>query len=159
MTRRRLSVGYIPLVDAAPVIVAQEMGFAAEEGLALDLLPAPSWSALRDMLVFGRVEAAQLLAPVPVAAALGLGGAGAPLSAISVLSVNGQVIGVSTELAARMRDAGHGFGFDDAREAGNALIASAHGRLRIGVPFPFSIHAELLYYWLSALGLDRKSVV
>ena len=54
-----LSVGFIPLVDAAPLIAAQEMGFAAEEGLALDLVRAPSWSSLRDMLVFGRVEAAR----------------------------------------------------------------------------------------------------
>lgn len=148
-----LSVGYLPLVDAAPLVVAQEMGFAAEEGLALDLVRAPSWSSVRDMLAFGRVEAAHMLAPVPVAAALGLGGTGAPMSVLSVLSVNGNVIGVSQALAERLRDAGHGFGFDDAREAGMALIAAAGGRLRIGVPFPFSTHAELLYYWLSALGL------
>lgn len=148
-----LSVGYIPLVDAAPLMVAQEMGFAAEEGLALDLVQAPSWSSLRDMLVFGRVEAAHMLSPVPVAAALGLGGARASLSAISVLSVNGDVIGVSGDLAGRLRAAGHDFGFNDARGAGEALIAAAGGRLKIGVPFPFSMHAELLYYWLSALGL------
>ncbi len=148
-----LSVGFIPLVDAAPLIAAQEMGFAAEEGLALDLVKAPSWSSLRDMLVFGRVEAAHMLSPVPVAAALGLGGSGAALSVLSVLSVNGDVIGVSDALARQLREVGHGFRFDDAREAGTALIAAAGGRLRIGVPFPFSMHAELLYYWLSALGL------
>ncbi|MBV1927162.1 MAG: ABC transporter substrate-binding protein, partial [Rhodobacteraceae bacterium] len=33
-----LSIGFIPLVDAAPLIVAQEMGFAAQEGLALNLV-------------------------------------------------------------------------------------------------------------------------
>lgn len=154
-----LSVGFIPLVDAAPLVVAQEMGFAAEEGLALDLVRAPSWSSVRDMLVFGRVEAAHMLAPVPVAAALGLGGTGAPLSVLSVLSVNGDVIGVSAALAARLRAAGHGFGFEDAREAGTALIAAAGGRLRIGVPFPFSMHAELLYYWLTALGLPAPQGV
>lgn len=154
-----LSVGFIPLVDAAPLVVAQEMGFAAEQGLALNLVRAPSWSNLRDMLVFGRVDAAHMLAPVPVAAALGLGGAGAALSAISILSVNGNLIGVSATLAARMRAAGHGFGFADARAAGKALIAAADGPLRVGVPFPFSMHAELLYYWLSALGLPAPQGV
>ena len=148
-----LSVGFIPLVDAAPLIVAQEMGFAAQEGLALNLLRASSWSSLRDLLVFGRVDAAHMLSPVPVASTLGLGGAGTTLSAISVLSVNGTVIGVNRALSDRMYAAGHGFGFDNARAAGNALIAAARGPLRIGVPFPFSMHAELLYYWLSALGL------
>lgn len=69
-----LALGYIPLVDAAPLIVAAEFGFAEEEGLHLDLQPAASWSMLRDMLDFGQVAAAQMLSVVPVARALGLGG-------------------------------------------------------------------------------------
>ncbi|CUH75599.1 ABC transporter substrate-binding protein [Tropicibacter naphthalenivorans] len=154
-----LKVGFIPLVDAAPLIVAQEMGFAAEEGITLDLRRAPSWSALRDMLSFGHVDAAHMLAPVPVATAMGLGGGSAPMAAISVLSMNGNVIGVSRDLADRLRGVGHRFGFDDAREAGQALIAAAPGRLRIGVPFPFSMHAELVYYWLSSLGLPAPQSV
>jgi NitT/TauT family transport system ATP-binding protein len=94
-----------------------------------------------------------MLAPVPVAAALGLGGGGVPLSAISVLSMNGNLIGVSLELEARLRDAGHDFAFNDAQSAGQALIKVTKEPLRVGVPFPFSMHAELVYYWLSALGL------
>lgn len=159
MSLTPLSVGFIPLVDAAPLIIAQEMGFAAEEGISLQLRRAPSWSALRDLLSFGMVDAAHMLSPVPVATALGLGGAGAPLSAVSVLSVNGNVIGVSRALADRLRDAGHDFGFNDARAAGLALIAAAGEGLRIGVPFPFSMHAELVYYWLSALGLPAPQSV
>ncbi|MCB1333435.1 MAG: ABC transporter substrate-binding protein [Roseivivax sp.] len=149
----QIPVGFIPLVDAAPLIVAQEMGFAAEERLSLELRRAPSWSSIRDMLRYGRVDAAHMLSPVPVAGALGLGGAGAPLCALSVLSVNGHTIGVSADLAERIRDQGHDFGFDDARAAGQALIAAAGGPLRVGVPFPFSMHAELVYYWLSSLGM------
>ncbi|NSY37167.1 CmpA/NrtA family ABC transporter substrate-binding protein [Leisingera sp. ANG59] len=154
MTVTRIPAGYVPLTDAAPLIAAQEMGFAAEEKLTLELHRAPSWSALRDMLAFGQVDAAQMLAPVPVAAALGLGGASAPLSVLSVLSVNGTVIGVSSGLARRLTDAGHGFSFDDAISAGKALITAAGPELRIGVPFPFSMHAELLTYWLKGLGPD-----
>ncbi|SNR49766.1 CmpA/NrtA family ABC transporter substrate-binding protein [Puniceibacterium sediminis] len=154
-----LSVGFIPLLDAAPLIVAQEMGFAAEEGITLDLVRAPSWSSLRDMLSFGRVDAAHMLSPMPVAAALGLGGTQAPLAAVSVLSINGTVIGVSNALAERLRDGGHDFAFNDARAAGTALIKAAVPTLRIGVPFPFSMHAELLYYWLSALGLPAPQNV
>ena len=151
MSPTPIPTGYVPLTDAAPLIVAQEMGFAAEERLTLELHRAPSWSSLRDMLAFGRVDAAHMLAPVPVAAALGLGGASAPLSVLSVLSVNGTVIGVSSSLASRLADAGHRFSFDDAASAGKALIAAAGPVLRIGVPFPFSMHAELLTYWLKGV--------
>ncbi len=149
-----LSVGFIPLVDAAPLIVAQEMGFAAEEGITFDLRRAPSWSSLRDMLSFGQVDAAHMLSPVPVAAAMGLGGAGGALAAVSVLSVNGNVIGVNSALETRLRAAGHDFAFNDARSAGQALLACCDKPLRIGVPFPFSMHAELVFYWLSALDPD-----
>ena len=148
-----LKVGFIALVDAAPLIVAHELGFAAEEGLALALTRAPSWSTLRDMLVLGQIDAAHMLAPVPVATALGVGGVATRLEALAVLSVNGTMIGVSTALADRLRQIGYGFDFADAAAAGLALIRAADGRLRIGVPFPFSMHAELIYYWLSALGL------
>lgn len=159
MTATPVSVAFIPLVDAAPLIVAHELGFDREEGLGLDLVRAPSWSSLRDMLTFGRVEAAHMLSPVPVAMALGIGGVASPISALMVLSLNGSVIGVSPALAARLRGLGHEFGFADAAAAGSALVAAAEGRLRIGVPFPFSMHAELLFYWLSASGLPAPQGV
>ena len=152
MKTATLEIGFVPLLDAAPLLVAQEMGFAAEEGLSLVFRRAPSWASARDALSFGQVTAAHMLAPVPVATAIGLGKGHMSIDALSVLSVNGTVVGVSMDLARRMRDAGHAFDFTDAGAAGQALIAAAPTPLRIGVPFPFSMHAELVYYWLSSLG-------
>lgn len=146
-------VAYMPLVDAAPLIVAQEMGFAAAEGLDLDLIAAPSWSSVRDMLAFGRVDAAHLLSPVPIAAGLGLGGVTTQLSAVSVLSVNGNIIGVGSELETRLRAYGYGFDFADPVAAAAALAAVAGDRITFGAPFPFSMHAELLRYWFSRTAL------
>ncbi|MEM7519665.1 MAG: ABC transporter substrate-binding protein [Pseudomonadota bacterium] len=159
MKTQRLDAGFMRLVDAAPLICAVELGFAEEEGLDLHLHPSPSWSALRDALCFGQVDAAHMLAPVPVASALGLGGCRVDLQSLSVLSINGNVIGVSREIARSMQAAGYDFDFADARAAGNALIAAKRDGLRIGVPFPFSMHAEMVYYWLSALGLPAPQHV
>ncbi|MBO9447564.1 ABC transporter substrate-binding protein [Ruegeria sp. R14_0] len=153
-----LPVAYMPLVDAAPLIVAREMGFDHAEGISLDLRPAPSWSSLRDMLAFGHVDAAHLLSPVPVAMALGLGGIATPLSAVSVLSLNGNVIGVGTKLAKRLADMGYEFDFSDAQAAGAALAQAASDVLVFGVPFPFSMHVELLRYWVAGTGLASKKV-
>lgn len=50
----RVDCGFIPLVDSAPLIVAHEIGFAAEEGVDLVLHREPSWSSLRDKLALGR---------------------------------------------------------------------------------------------------------
>lgn len=154
-----LNVGFVPLLDAAPIIIAAEMGFAAEEGLALNLKPAASWSLVRDMLAFGAVDAAHMLAPVPVASALALGGgANVSLSAGAVLSMNGTVIGVSEPTAMRMRDTGFGFDFADPVRAREALLAVAPKPLRLGVPFPFSMHYELVTYWLGAAGQDAVEI-
>lgn len=148
-----LRLGYLPLVDAAPLILAQTLGFAEEEGLQFDLQAAPSWAQLRDMLTLGQVAAAHILSPVPVALALGLARGPAQLEALSVLNLNGNVIGVSNALAQKMQAAGYAFDFKDASAAGRALLV-AQQRLVIGVPFAFSMHVELVQYWLSALGAD-----
>ena len=152
MNATSLTLGFVPLVDAAPLLVAQALGFAGEEGLDLTLVPAPSWSSLRDMLFSGQVVAAQMLAPVPIATAMGLGGAATQLEALMVLNLNGNTVGVSRDLAARMRAGGFAFDLSDARAAGLALLGAGPG-LRVGVPFAFSMHRELIHYWLGSLGL------
>lgn len=134
-----LRLGYMPLVDAASVIVAKEFGFAEEEGLSLELVRATSWSLLRDLLDFGQVDAAHMLSVMPVARALGLGSGDQPIEALMVLSLNGQVFGLN----ARFPSVPYG----DPTAAGRALEALP-GKLRVGVPFPFSMQAELLNYWI-----------
>ncbi|RWR27282.1 ABC transporter substrate-binding protein [Sinirhodobacter populi] len=151
MSRLPLTAGFIPLTDAAPLIIAREMGFAAAEGLDLILRPAPSWSRLRDDLAFGQVDAAHLLSPMPVAMTLGLGSVPLAVDVAQVMSVCGEMIGVSRAIADRMRANGHDFALDDPRSAGKALLASVRGPLRIGVPFPFSMHTELLFYWIETI--------
>ncbi|MGA0542217.1 ABC transporter substrate-binding protein [Neotabrizicola sp. VNH66] len=143
-----LSLGFVPLLDAAPLIVAAELGFAEQEGLRLDLHRAASWSQLRDMLDLGTVEAAHMLSVMPVARALALGGGTGGLDVLMVLSMNGQVVGLSAALAGQTG----GFAF------GDPALATALPRggvpLRLGVPFPFSMHALLLRYWLTRTAPD-----
>ena len=123
------------------------MGFAAEEGLALALRRETSWAALRDRLIWGAYDAAQMLAPVVVAQTAGLGPGEAALDALMVLSVNGDVIGAGPALAEAV--AGAGGAFLDAGATRRALRAATEGApLRFGVPFPLSMHAALLDAWL-----------
>ncbi|VDS09815.1 Nitrate transport protein NrtA precursor [Paracoccus haematequi] len=152
-----LRLGYVPLVDAAPLIVAQELGFAAEEGLRLDLVRLGAWAQARDMLGAGAIDAAHMLVPMPVAQALGLGPSLPTMDLVMFLSHGGQVIVVNRDLEKRLRGMGHDFAFADAVAAGAALHRAATGRLRIGVPFPFSTHAELVRHWLSRCGFGADA--
>lgn len=151
-------VAYMPLLDAAPLVIANELGFADAEGLTLDLRRAPSWSSVRDMLVFGQVSAAHLLSPVPVAMALGLGSVHVPLSAVSVLSVNGTVVCVGPKLDARLQGIGHSFDLGDPVGLANDLAAVSGDSLTFGVPFSFSMHTELLRYWIAGTALTSKTI-
>ena len=81
MTEHRLRIGFIPLADAAALIVAADKGFAAERGLTIDLVREISWSNVRDKLNIGLFDAAHLLAPVAVASSLGIGHVKVPLVA------------------------------------------------------------------------------
>ncbi len=154
--------GYLPLVDSAPLIIAQELKFAAQEGLDLVLMQQPSWSALRDKLAFGHVEMAHMLSPMPLAMSLGLSGLQAQIDALMVLSVNGTVIGVSDALSDKMQATGWVNTFDDPRATAKAIFAANPTALRIGVPFPFSMHRMLLEYWLShdpGFQADRVEII
>ena len=145
MSRTVLNCGYVPLVDCAPLVIANELGFAAEEGLTLNLVRQPSWSALRDMLALGHLDAAQMLSPMPVAMSIGLGGLPARVDTLMVLSVNGTVFGVSNEVATDLGDVP----FGDATAILAALSARKGAKLRVGVPFHYSMHRLLLSYWTS----------
>jgi two-component system, oxyanion-binding sensor len=146
-----LRLGYVPLTDAAPLIVAHEIGFAAEEGLALDLMRLQSWAQARDLLGTGAVDAAHMLVPMPIAQALGLGPDFPPFDVLMVLSQGGQAFAISTALAEKMGPSAQ-MGFADPQHIGAALHAATGGQLRVAVPFPFSTHAELVWHWLSATG-------
>lgn len=145
-----LRLGYVPLIDAAPLIIAQELGFAAEEGLTFDLIRLQSWAQARDMLGTGGIDAAHMLVPLPIAQALGLGPAYPAFDLVMFLSQGGQAIAVSATLEQALRDVGHDFAFDDPVAARDALALVAGNRLRVGVPFPFSTHALLVRHWLQA---------
>lgn len=152
MSGFELKCAYVALVDAAPLIIAKEMGFAETEGFNLTLRRENSWSAVRDKLAVGEVDAAHMLAPAALAMSMGLGGVSEPLDVLMMLSLNGEVIGASKKLSEKLRASGPPLDIMDAASVGARLLAAAPDFLRIGVPFPFSMHLELLDYFLDGIG-------
>ena len=51
--KAQVVVGFIPLLDCAPLIAAVEQGFAAQEGLELTLMRETSWANIRDRVAVG----------------------------------------------------------------------------------------------------------
>lgn len=159
MSLETLRLGYVPLIDAAPMVIAYEIGFAAEEGLSFDLIRLQGWAQSRDMLGTGGIDAAHMLVPLPIAQAIGLGPDYPRFDLVMMLSQGGQAIAVSAALAAAMRAAGHGFAFNDPYAARDALAAACPDGLRVGVPFPFSTQAELVRHWLGGTDLAHRASI
>lgn len=164
---RDLRIGFMPLVDCAPLIVAHERGFAAAEGLSLTLVRETSWANIRDRLVLGHFDAAHMLAPLPVAANLGIGSLHTPMAVPLVLSLGGNAITASTGLWAEMRAvAGDDLGGSDPHVMGRSLAAVVRARASVGLPpitfgmvHPFSAHNYELRYWLAAAGVHPDEAV
>jgi len=160
MSRDRLRIGFIPLCDAAALILAVDRGFTAAEGLDVELVREVSWSNVRDKLNIGIFDAAHLLAPVAIASSLGLGHVKVPIVAPLALGVNGNAITVSPGLQAALAAAADGDMVDP--------LASAHALARVvaqrkargeepltfGMTFPFSSHNYGLRFWMAAGGVD-----
>jgi len=147
--------GFVPLVDAAPLIAAHEKGFVQEAGLKLRLVRQPSWASLRDHLNLGHLDCGHTLSPLPIATVLGIGQVRAPLIVPMVLSRGGNAITVSTALAERMRKAG-GKSIDGAANSARALarvVESSSEMLTLGMVYPYSGHNFEIRYWLAAAGI------
>lgn len=156
----QLNVGYLRLTDSAPLIVAQERGYYEKYGLQVSLQREVSWANLRDKLVIGELDAAQMLAPLPLATTLGVGGMRAEIITGLALSLNGNAVTVSPDLAAGIAAYGG--------DASSSALSTALGlgdylrsqpqknQLTFASAHSFSCHTFLLQLWLRAGGVDPQ---
>jgi NitT/TauT family transport system ATP-binding protein len=156
--RRKVTLGFIPLLDCACIVAAAEQGFARAEGLDLALVRETSWANIRDRLIVGHFDAAHLLGPMAVASTLGVGHVRVPVIAPFALGLGGNAITVSTALWEQMAREGAAVG-GNPRMQGAALarVVAARGQsepLTFGMVYPFSCHNYELRYWLAASGID-----
>lgn len=155
-----LRIGFIPLCDAAALIVAVDKGFTAAEGLDVTLVREVSWSNVRDKLNIGLFDAAHLLAPVAIASSLGLGHVKVPIVAPFNLGLNGNAITVSPALHAALMEEIEGDRLDPMATALALARVVAKRRksgadaLTFGMTFPFSTHNYQLRFWMAAGGVD-----
>ena len=159
LEKSRLELGFIPLTDCAPLVVAKEKGFFARQGLDVSLSKESSWANIRDKVCTGMLDGAQMLAAMPLLSALDNFSCEPMVTSIS-LDLNGNAITVSKELYGRMLASGE----EDLDSAmGTALAlkkviekdkAANRPPLTFAVVFPQSSHNYLLRYWMSSAGID-----
>ncbi|GAB4216626.1 MAG: CmpA/NrtA family ABC transporter substrate-binding protein [Synechococcales cyanobacterium] len=88
-----LTLGFVPVNDCAPFVVAVERGLFAKYGLRVRLSREASWATARDGVIFGRLDAAPVVAGAVTNARLGAEGARrAPLCAAMTIHRHGNAI-------------------------------------------------------------------
>ncbi len=156
-----VNAGFIPLLDCAPLVIAHQKGFARDEGLDLRLHREVSWANIRDRIDLGHLDCAHMLAPMPLAATLGLARMTEPVIAPMSLSLNGNAITVSNGLYGEMMEAKPDAARNGGRGAATAVAdvvrkRQAEGKepLTFGMVYPFSSHNYDLRAWLASAGVD-----
>ena len=148
---RRLRLGFVPLNDAAALIVARDKGFFAAEGLKVELSREASWATVRDKLAVGALDGAHMLAPLALAMSLGDGCDPTAMVAPFALNLGGAAVTLSTRLAASVAEGASASGLADLivrrREQGSSPLTFA-------IVFPYSTHNYLLRDWMVRAGID-----
>ena len=98
-------LGYIALMDAAPLVIAKEKGIFAKYGMPdVEVAKQASWGATRDNLVLGSenngIDGAHILTPMPYLISTGKvtqNNVPTPMYILARLNLDAQAISVSNE--------------------------------------------------------------
>ena len=157
---RELTIGFIPLIDCAPLVIAQELGFFEEENIHVTLSKEKSWANIRDKLFVGSLNCAHMLAPMTISVSLGLNRIKVPLINSFSMNLNGNAITISNSL----RDQLFTLDPESLNSAHNSVITLRKiveqrrdlglAPLTFATVYPYSSHNYLLRYWLAAGGIN-----
>ncbi len=132
--KKDLSIGFIPITCATPIIMAEPMGFYKKHGLNATVRRASGWAMVRDWAINKEVDAAHMLSPMPLSITLGAGSQGVPYFMPAVENINGQAITLHN------------------KHKGVKTAKDMRG-FRFCVPFTYSMHNYLLRYYLAEGGI------
>lgn len=131
-----VTVGYVPIACAAPLILADSEGLFAARGIDVELRKYAGWADLWTAYATGELDVAHMLSPMPVAIDAGATNATRPTELSFTQNTNGQALTLASRHHPHVRDAGDMKG------------------MILGIPFEYSVHALLLRDFLAAGGVD-----
>jgi len=148
-----VKLGFIPLTDCAPLVMAKELGLFAKYGIDVQLTKEASWAVVRDKILNGELDAAHCLFSMPFSVYTGIGGkAGSEMKIAMILNDNGQAITLSKDFCGNV-------GYKDIKGVANAVKQlKAKKEVTFAMTFPGGTHDIWLRNWLAAAGVNPKSV-
>jgi len=162
LERPKLKLGYIPIIDCAPIVLAEALGAYERQGLEVEIHREVSWANVRDKLALGVLDASHILAPLPLALTLGVDSNSVPMINAMTLELNGNALTLSRALWREMEEAAPEFvGAGHSPLVARALASVVRKRAAAGAPpvvlasvFPYSVQNYMVRQWLWSGGLD-----
>ncbi len=152
-----VKLGYLPIVESSPLIIAQEKGFFAKYGMTgVGVAKQASWAAARDNVTIGSagggIDGGQWQMPMPHLLSEGIitNGQKVPMYVLAQLNTQGNGIAISGA------HAGKGLGLDVSGAADYIKgFPSNQGRkFKAAFTFPNANQDFWIRYWFAAGGID-----
>ena len=91
-------IGYVPLMDAAPLIAADALGYFERAGLRVNLEEELGWGSIRDKIVYGELDAAHAPGGLLFSILLGIHAPARSVDTDPVINLQGNAITLSRRL-------------------------------------------------------------
>lgn len=158
LEKTNLVMGFLPVMGATPLIIAQEKGFFAKYGLTVSLRRHTKWSEIETGLKEYRFDAAQTAYTSPLMAQFGDNYA--PMICLMVLHRHGSSMvldyGAWDQSLRPVKDY---FNFPEFAKDFRKYIRSGDQPLNYGIDSLNSHNYYLFRYWLSTLGIRTQQEV
>jgi bicarbonate transport system substrate-binding protein len=157
-----ISLGFVPVLEAAPLVIGVEKGFFAKHGLEVKLSKQASWSAARDNVVLGSdgggIDGGQWQMPMPQMISEGVltNGKKVPMTILAMLMSQGNGIAAANSvrdghLSVDLKASSPGFF--------QAFNQKEGRKFRAAYTFPKANQDIWIRYWLAAGGVNPNKDV
>ena len=144
-------MGYVPLMDASPLIAAEALGYFERAGLRVSLEEELGWGSIRDKIVYGELDAAHAPGGLLFSILLGIHAPTRPVQTDLVISQQGNAITLSRRLWQK--------GVTDGDSLRMMIRSEAPQKPRLAVVSQYSSHLFLLHQWLRKAGINPETEV
>lgn len=146
-----LKIGYVPMTDCAPLVIAKEFGYFEKYGLNVELSREPGWATIREKIRLGELDAAQAPASMVMELSFGLGGVTTPCLTGFVTAHNGNAITLSNQLWE--------LGVRDGHSLAEFIKNNPRRKLTFAGVLQYSSQNYLIRHWLLAHGINPEEDV
>lgn len=148
---RSLQLGFVPMTDCAPLVVAKELGFFSLYGLDVELCREPGWATIREKMYHGELDAAQAPGSMVFELSWGYGGMYCKCITAFVTALNGNAITLSNEL--------WDMGVRDGFTLREVIKKNPSRRFIFAGVLKYSSQNYLMRHWLMSHGIDPDNDV